>query len=151
MAMKPGLYLKKRREAAGLSLDQVARSLGALPWAIRPVGGSELTRLILRLHAVEKTRIVMTLPQLQLMRNVFALDAGVYLALVDSHFAGSGSGLPEPHVCRECGCSWLVACQTSHGPCAWSDHNGDLCTACDPAYAHVARQAPPVPHLGDVA
>lgn len=147
MPMSPGTYLEKRRLAAGLTLDQLARSLANLPWAIRPAREEEVQRLSLRLKAAEQNEVTMTLNQLGLMRNAFAFDPGVYMALADLHHGGPGSGLPEPQVCRECGCSWFVACETPRGPCAWSDHNADLCTACDPAYAGLPGRVPPATPL----
>lgn len=140
--MNPGTYLQKRREAAGLSLDQVARSLSALPWAIRAPREDEIARLVEKLRAVEAGAEHFTALQVALVRNAFTFDPGIYAQLVDLAAAGRGSGLPEPQVCRSCACSWHDPCSTDAGPCAWSARDSGLCTRCAAAGPATSGPAP---------
>ena len=137
--MTPGTYLRKRRVTAGFSIDHVAAGLDVLgrqylqccgdaaPW--HP---SILRRLTLRrrLRAAEENRLLFTLREVERLGLLIRLDPNVYEQLVDLHLAGPDSGLPEPHVCRSCACSFLDPCVDEHGTCGWARLDSGMCTAC---------------------
>lgn len=138
MQMTPGTYLMKRRQAAGLSLEEVALHLLALPVAMTGYGRLHLTALAGRLALLEADRDVLSPAQAKLVRSAFSFDDDIYEQLVARHFAGEDCGLPEPRLCRGCGCSWHDACVTAGGPCAWSLDDPSLCTACERAITDFA-------------
>lgn len=127
--LSPGTYLRKRREAAGLSIDDVAARLAGLPFPIRPATTTQVTQLTVLLDRAEADQDNLTVLKAALLRNVYCFDLAVYEQLLLIHYAGDGHGLPAPQVCTNCACSWHDACQTAHGPCSWSA-DPDLCTAC---------------------
>lgn len=140
--MSPGSYLRKRREAARLSLSDVARLVAKLPWPVGPAAAAEVERVRIRLAAAECDSEPFAVSQAELLRHAFRLDLTVYAQLLDLHAAGAGTfaafGLPVPRVCRSCACSWHDACSTAFGPCAWTVNEPDLCTACAPRPAGLA-------------
>lgn len=138
----PGAYLDRRRVAAGLTREQVADRLAALPYAIVAATPAHIALLTDRLAAAELEGQHFTQPQAALLRQIFRFDVDVYLQLIDLQAAGPGSGLPVPHVCTSCACSWWMACVDDTGPCAWSDADPNRCTHCAPAPA-----ATPAPEL----
>ena len=146
--MSPGTYLRKRREAANLSLEIAAFRLATLPEAALPAQVGAIDRLAFRLADAEEDRAPLDLAQAGLLRRVYAFDLDAYEKLLLLHLAGPESGLPQPQLCRTCGCSWNDACLTGTGPCAWSD-DPTLCTACVPATAPV--QAGPAPRPAPTA
>ncbi|MFN3819918.1 hypothetical protein [Blastomonas sp.] len=132
--MSPGTYLRKRREAAGISLDLAA--VAFVPWG-RPgditarIGGEQMTGADFD-PAVRAAGIVGDLDLISMVRTISAklteleadqrhvdrtittclarivpLDVEIYDALVALHL---GVSVPLPQICRECGCSW-------HRPC----------------------------------
>ena len=136
--MSPGTYLRKRREAAGLSAQAVAGflvgrhahafapppAIGTLEWGIaacerdeRPFGAD----LVARLH------------------GCFPFDLGIYQQLLLLH---AGAHCPEPRVCRECACSWNDACRSrsGRGSCALSVTDPTICTACEARAARAAAE-----------
>ncbi len=128
--MSPGSYLQKRRVASGLDVSEVAAALLAFGRPIRPITDSDVLKLEERLFAAEENEPCLTPVLASLLRQIFAFDASVYELLFLRHHAGEGSALPEPHICRDCGCSWLDACRTASGPCSWAGPSSDLCTGC---------------------
>lgn len=139
MIMSPGAYLRKRREAAGISLEQAAVCLVTLPISIG-YSRVRVAALAARLAQLEADADVLSPAQAMLLRRAWPFDDDIYEQLVALHYAGEGQGLPEPRLCRQCGCSWNDACVTASGPCAWSDDDPALCTACE-------RKADPFPHM----
>jgi hypothetical protein len=125
LTMRPGLYLRKRREAAALGVIQAAANMAALPWALRQTGRGETIRCANRLNAAEAGELPLSRPEAELLRNVFRFDVDVYFELLAIHLAGPESGLVAPQVCRVCACSWCDPCPAG---CAWAEN--DLCTAC---------------------
>jgi transcriptional regulator with XRE-family HTH domain len=120
--MDPGTYLRKRREAAGLSIDDVARMLGATPGEI--AAAQNLLRIFERDNLGDVNSIVDRLPA------VFAMDADVYHALC-LHAFDPDTDAPLPQVCRVCACSWNDPCQGAGGvPCSWIPGQPNLCTFC---------------------
>jgi hypothetical protein len=149
--MRPGVYLAKRRIAAGLSCADVAERLAALPWALRPAMSQDVDRLQAKLEAVERGADLLTRPQIELLRNVFTFDVAIALQLVDREYGGPAATQPAPHLCRSCACSWHDACVTEHGPCAWSLSDSHLCTACERIEAAEAELVPSILHSEHIA
>ncbi|BBC72894.1 conserved hypothetical protein [Altererythrobacter sp. B11] len=127
----PGAYLRLRREAARMGIRQVAAELAALPFAVMWPGPAEIARLAARIGAAEDDTEPFTLAEAELLQHAFRFDWSVYAQLIDLHADPASDGtLPVPQICRSCGCSWHDPCVRSGAPCAWTDHNAELCTAC---------------------
>jgi hypothetical protein len=109
--MSAGAYLRKRRQAAGLTPDQVAATCMVPPFH---------SRFAERLRQIEDDRDAAAEPTLILLRAAFHFIPGIYQALL--------TDLPVSQICRNCGCSWCDACISIDGPCSWAEP--DLCTAC---------------------
>ena len=133
--MTPGTYLRKRREAQRLSIDDVAAVIGTVPpvdlatradWLRRieedaaPIGDDVFAALVIASD-----------------RGSFHFDPLVLFSLVDLH-TGSPVSEPKPkppQLCRVCACSHYDPCvtvETGRYPetCAWSEP--DLCSSCAP-------------------
>jgi hypothetical protein len=111
-------YLRLRREAAKLSVPQVAAAIAPEPRLRGMAAG------FIRLIEKPNNRVIAggTLLRLQ---SVFPLDPAVYQQLLDE------PADRHPQICRGCGCSHWDPCDTdSLGPCAWS--TPDMCTRCAP-------------------
>lgn len=107
-----GQYLRKRREAAGLSIDEVAAGF-AQP--------SRRDLFAARLAEVEADRDALAEPTVSMLRGVFHFDPEIYRNLV--------AGLPAgTTVCRNCACSWKDACRGRPQNCYWAEP--DLCSRC---------------------
>jgi len=147
MPMTPGTYLRKRREATGLDLDQVAITLARLPWAVRATSPYDVLLLKHRLHVAETGLADLTPEQAQLLRPIFRFDAGVYEQLFLLQHAGIWTHLPEPQVCRGCACSWHDACTDGDVACSWTADPA-LCSACarQPASRAEVTDWPDAPH-----
>jgi len=130
--LSPGTYLRKRREAARLGQLQAGASMAAMPWSVGRRSAQERARCAARLAAAERDDMPFSRPEADQLRNIFAFDVEIYFQLLELHFAGPGSGLPQPQVCRSCACSWHDACETASGPCAWTE-DPELCSACGEA------------------
>jgi hypothetical protein len=155
--MSPGTYMRKRREAAGLSVREASLLAVSLPLAAYHRPGHEFdiqeaVGLMARFGWIEGDRDYLTESQAWLLQRVMPFDPDVYIALTLLHAIGperaAWSGLPVPQVCRECACSWHVACLTSPAPgvaarpCSWSAEP-DLCTACERTALAVAAVPQP--------
>lgn len=117
--MAPGIYLQKRREAAGLSIDDVVQRLKVPAWA-----HPEFRKDLLALEQGAE------LPNmLASVRLIFPFDGEAYHALL-AHAADPASELPIPEICRGCGCTWYDACPDdgSGQPCSWAEPG--LCSTC---------------------
>lgn len=135
--MSPGEYLRKRREAAGISAAEVARQLALMHFGNMT---SPRAAILAELERAEDSTMPLSLAQAQVLRNVFPLDAAIYEALAQHHFADQASRaeLTQPRVCAACACSWNDPCRiharrgTSviDWPCSWSPDRPELCTAC---------------------
>ncbi|HEY0130851.1 MAG TPA: hypothetical protein VGB57_05550 [Allosphingosinicella sp.] len=135
-AMAPGTYIRKRREAAGQTLDQV------VSWFADDGSGITRGELMAQLRALESgTAPVMTL-SVEPLKGAFPFDPNVYLALV---FFASGAKVVLPPICRDCACSEFDPCHDQCGdPCDWARVGVDeapLCTMCipDPAEGDVLQ------------
>lgn len=107
--MTPGAYIRLRREAAGMSIEQVE--------VVTPAG--MLSAPLAELEAGT------AMPQGidgAVLSHAFPIDDMAIAALVDG----------EPvRICRECGCSQRDPCEQRVDIfCGWAE--ADLCTACTP-------------------
>jgi hypothetical protein len=111
----PGTYLRMRREAACLSIDDVAQRIVA-PWG-------KLHLSARWIYEVEADRLAAEDASLQRLRTAFQFDPYIYRQLA--------AGLATPTLCRVCACSWMDACLDDREmPCSWVKSEPDLCTAC---------------------
>lgn len=120
--MTPGTYLKLRREAAGISITDVAGMVTTDP----RYGEIDKVAWIQRLEADVAE---MSPDVIIAMSKLFRFSRTVVLQLVTLRSYGPGSGV-EPRICHLCGCTEHDACldqTTGHG-CAWS--GPDTCTSC---------------------
>jgi hypothetical protein len=111
-------YLRLRREAAKLSITDVAAAVSS----DRAERGSAAA--LLRLFETPGARVSRhdTLLRLQ---TIFPFDPAVYQQLIDE------PADRHPQICRGCGCShWDPCDQDGKGPCAWSSPSS--CTRCVP-------------------
>lgn len=145
MSMAPGTYLHKRREAAGFDVPQLAAALVSQPERIRPLRKKDFLLVEEQLLAIEADEVLLTLPQAALLHRIVRFDLNVYELLLLRHYCEAPSDLPEPQICRVCGCTWNDACVTDWGVCAWSHGEPDLCTACQ----HRAAIDAPSPFHGE--
>lgn len=131
--MSPGTYLRKRREAAGISLNLAALAFVPWPDPALPAGQRLLIADLGQVLALENgitvrghaqllalvracsnhiaqieddTRIVDRTITTMLARLI-PLDIQIYDALVGLLL---GVDVPVPQICRECGCSWNNPC-----------------------------------------
>ena len=100
MAMSPGTYLRKRREAADLSVDDVAAMLPTEPRTAALSRAEWLRR-------IEADVVPIGNDVAAALRYAFAFDASVLRRLEDLR---TSPGLPEPRLCRICACSEYDAC-----------------------------------------
>jgi hypothetical protein len=123
--ISPGRYLRLRREAAGLSIEQIAAHLTSSPSVAR-----DLAEQLQALERNEPAGIDHELIDRLHVEHVFSFDLGVYMMLVGRR-ADPHSELPLPGICRTCGCTWNDACQDDErGPCSWANEDATLCTHC---------------------
>lgn len=118
-ALIPAAYLKLRRLAAGLSVEQVARRI-----APRARDQAEATALIYLLETPGvRARHTETLIMLA---KVFPFDPLVYRQLAEE------PADRHPRVCRGCGCSHWDPCRApfEEEKCAWATLT--CCTRCAP-------------------
>lgn len=132
----PGTYLRMRREAQRLSIDEVAalvRTEPHLPLAAR----AEMIRSIEADVVPIGDDVIGSLMRAADEGGSFRFDPEILVRLIDIA-AGDKSRIP-PRLCRKCACSEFDACHCgSQGGtwigCHWIER--DLCSACAP------RQAP---------
>lgn len=121
----PSLYVRLRREAAGLTRMQVAHRLYAMKTK-RFFGDKRPRRLFSSvdqaLATIEQIEIpgakVRYRPVIDVLAEVFPLDADVY------HQLASEPANRHPAICRDCGCSTHDSCD---GICTLE---GSTCTHC---------------------
>jgi hypothetical protein len=121
--VSPGTYLRLRRQTAGHTIRQMAQL-----YAYSPLGAPAAEQLFAE---AEADQVQLGEGVIRRLAQHLALDPGVYLRLADS--------FPPPPICRQCGCSWEMACP---GGCAWADEAGTLCTACAPSTTSVPAPEP---------
>lgn len=123
MLITPGNYLRKRREAAGLSSADVAAMIVTEPRLPEH-------DLIYWLDRIEADVVPATFRTITCLRCCFMFDIEVLEALVAIQLAPAGTPVyPPPRLCRECACSERDACGGDDGfGCSWAAD--DLCSAC---------------------
>ena len=122
-----GDYLRLRREAAGLSIDDVALFVAPDDSAIGAVAG--------QLRLVELGEQVPPAPFVDRLHEAFRFDRRMFDLLVFIAI--------EIRVCRSCGCSDLCRCKPEgSGDCVWSTEHPDLCTECTHRAAAIAPALP---------
>ncbi|EPR09894.1 hypothetical protein M527_07155 [Sphingobium indicum IP26] len=122
--MSPGTYLSKRRQAAGLSIDDVAAMVHTSP----RLGEIDRRAWIER---IERDVAAISPDVSAALADAFRFSRRVLQQLIDLRSYGP-EAVEEPQICMTCGCSQFDACldpATATG-CAWS--SPDLCTACVP-------------------
>lgn len=110
--MTPGDYLRKRREAAGLSIEGLVERLAKAGLAGDAVRRTQVD--------CESGRTRPGDGWLRILQSAFAFDPGVYLALFHDD-----AGV---RICRGCACTENDACDEGLQMCGWAA--ADLCTAC---------------------
>jgi len=115
-SLAAGAYLRKRREAARLTIADVATIItGLLEDDARTID------LMLVLDRVESGDSPCPPELLDNLGHAIRFVPEIYAALL------AGTGVPP--ICRDCACSWTDPCVHSDGEaCAWAQP--DLCTAC---------------------
>lgn len=131
----PGTYLRKRREAAGLSIEDVARRLAAMPFPIGTPHPAEVAHLATFLREVEADNNNLTYGAALTLRNAYPFDVEAHWHLLVQRYDPDSADLPQPKLCRQCACSFHDACEVEGRPCAWSEADPALCTACERAAA----------------
>ena len=123
-----GAYLKRRRESAGLSIEDIATMFTLLSSA-RDWCAEQLRALE---EAAAPPRNYQT--WIHGLRGAFPFDLEIARQLAERDPANPD--LPVPQLCRVCACSWTDPCVDDHGAtCAWAEP--DLCTTCAAARAEV--------------
>lgn len=114
MTLTPGQYLRTRREAAGLSIADVAERIATVPrWAQHLRRGW--------LAQIESDQMPASFNTIVVLHQVMQFDLGVLVAL-------SAEGVEAPRLCVVCGCSEADPCVGHAGPCSWISK--DRCSAC---------------------
>jgi len=116
--MTPGAYLKYRRTAAGLGLNDVAAAVATEPPLAEHVRGAWIERIEADVAPVSLNTIVV-------LRRAYPFDLDVLaqLAAIGMHLR-----VQPPRLCRICACSDADPCLDDRGPCSWISQ--DLCSAC---------------------
>ncbi len=128
MPLTPGAYLKHRRQAAGLSVADVAALMRTEPHE------PEHLR-IERLKLIEADAAPMTLATIVGLRLIYRFDLTI-LAQLEA-IAQGASDINLPPLCRFCACSQDDACSDALGQgCDWV--SDDVCSRCAPAPESVA-------------
>ena len=109
--IKAGAYLRKRREAAGLTIDEVAAGCALPP---------HRAAFAVRLRAIEADQDAAADETLKLLRGAFRFDRTIYRDLL--------SDLPGRQICRNCACSFHDSCVGPGANCHWVEP--DLCSRC---------------------
>jgi transcriptional regulator with XRE-family HTH domain len=124
--LTPGAYIKHRRQAQLLSLQDVADKLGTDP----RIPAHER---VAWLERIECDIVPAGIDTIDALRRVFRFDRAV-LATLAAIARGERDLVHYPRICRICACSYRDACiACSAGghaeACAWVPGE-DLCTAC---------------------
>lgn len=151
--MTPGTYLRKRREAAGVSLELAA--VAFMPCSNPPYFPPTLVAQVMDIarwlgELESDQRHVDGLALIQLS-GVVPIEREAYDRLVALHL---GVDVAPPSICHRCGCGVLTACieRVESGipgcfaehACAWSETDPNLCTACERREAQAAADLPEI-------
>lgn len=129
--MSPGTYLRKRREAAGVTIERAALAL------IPGLHSADLVDQSIRaVVAMENDSNHVTPVITKMLARAFPLDPDVYDALMTLHF---GATAPLPNICGQCACSFHDPCHrpivdlttgAGNTVCGWADGSATICTFC---------------------
>ena len=122
MIISPGTYLAKRRQAAGLSIADVAARLATEPRVAEHVR-------VEWIDLIERDEMPAAFATIVALRRIYPFDLRILAMLVACTLYPSA---PPPRICRVCACSQFDACPDG---CGWAEH--DRCSAC-PAEAVAA-------------
>lgn len=140
----PGVYMRKRREASGFSVGDIAIMLGGKDVAAR----AAFKIAIDSLEAGDAGAYDELVAQLA---GAFAFDLRVYDALV---LYQADDRTPVPPICRVCACSYFDAClDQADEPCGWAQVGADeapLCTMCIDDGEPDTGEAQPLPPANDL-
>jgi len=107
--MKIGEYLKKRREAAGLTIEQLCTN------------GPGKAAAIAMMSDLEAGLIEATENHIYQLWQIIAFCPDTAMAILKGK---------DVRICKSCGCSWKDACVDEHGhTCHWVAM--DRCSHCD--------------------
>lgn len=122
--MTPGTYLKLRRQAARLSIEDVAAMVHTAP----RLGEIDRCGWIARL---ESDVAALSPDVIAALSDAFRFSRRVLLQLIDAR--SYGDGIDQPQICIICGCSNQDPCvdERDNSCCDWS--TADSCTACAPS------------------
>lgn len=139
--MTPGTYLRKRREAAGVSreLAAVAFMPCSNPPYFPPTLVAQVMDIARWLYELESDQRYVDGLALMQLSGVVPFEREAYDRLVALHL---GVDVAPPSICRECGCGVFTACIDQGHPCAWSETDPNLCTACERREAQHAADRP---------
>lgn len=120
--LSPGSYLRRRREAAGISIEMLSLMIDTFPHTCARYRADLIA-------SIEADDIPITPGTAVVLRLAYVFDPLVLDQLAMIH---DGSMILEPHLCRVCGCSWHDPCRDGSpiGRCAWSKDDTNLCTSC---------------------
>ncbi|MCP3729285.1 XRE family transcriptional regulator [Sphingomonas sp. MG17] len=138
----PGTYLRKRREAQCLSIDDVAAIFGTVPSVPLATRAAMLESIEADLTPIDDSVITALRKATEL--GSFRFDPNVLIRLIDMR-AGSPLLSNAPRLCRTCACSENDACVEGWpaATCGWRDDEVDLCTACGPDDGDAGEETPP--------
>lgn len=132
LPLTPGRYLRNRRSAALLGIDDVAEKLATEPRLAEHARAEWL-------ELIEADVTPATFNTIVALRRAFPFDLQVLAQLAAIQH---GADVPAPQLCRICACSFMDPClATPFGSCSWAEE--DLCTACDSRPAIAALAAKP--------
>ncbi|WP_130322364.1 helix-turn-helix transcriptional regulator [Sphingomonas sp. BK036] len=114
MTLTPGQYLRTRREAAGLSIADVAERIATAPRWAQHLGRGWLAQ-------IESDQMPASFNTIVVLHQVLQFDLGALVAL-------SAKGVEAPRLCVVCACSEADRCVGLAGPCLWI--SDDRCSAC---------------------
>lgn len=115
--ISPGTYLRLRREAAGLTVEDLALRFETIPhWSVRQRSDW--------VASIEADVAPVSPGTAVALRWFIRFDPHVLDALIARH-AGYAVGIPD--ICIRCGCSEYDACE---GACCWADPEHTLCSSC---------------------
>lgn len=130
--MTPGNYLALRRNAVGMSPEDVAARIYTDPrWPEQSKAD--------HIRLIEADATPASFSTIMALRTVYAFDLDV-LAQLDLAAVMPSDRVDIPDICIVCGCTDADPCLLADGNCGWSDGTHTLCTHCA---AHLS--SPPAP------
>lgn len=118
MPPSPGAYLKCRRTASGLTVDDVVRAIETDP-------SMPLTERIEWVRMIEADLVAVRWSTIIALRQIFPFDLAVLERLSHIH---DGADLPAPRLCRICRAGETGPAGAAIQPWAWDQT--DLCIGC---------------------